>query len=263
MKIAVITGGSSGIGLAAAALFAEKGNTVYALSRRGGTDSGNLRHLVCDVTDEAQVQRVFGEIFARHGQIDVLVNCAGFGISGAVELTESARAKKQLDVNFFGCFHCCKAALPLMRKAGHGTIINVSSMAAVLSIPFQSFYSASKSAVNALTLALANEVRPFGITVCALMPGDVKTGFTAVREKADDAAGIYGETLARSVATMEHDEQNGMDPQQLARAIWRLSQKKHPKPLSTCGAQYRLFAVLQKLLPAAAVNRIVGSIYAK
>ena len=262
MRIAVITGGSSGIGLAAAELFAENGYLVYALSRRGGTDSERLRHLVCDVTDEAQVKAVFDEIFARHGQIDVLVNNAGFGISGAIELTNDAQAKKQFDVNFFGCFHCCKAVVPFMRKAGHGVIINVSSMAAVLSIPFQSFYSASKSAINALTLALANEVRPFGITVCALMPGDVKTSFTAVREKESDSTGVYGETLKRSIATMEHDEQNGMTPQQLARAIFRLSQKKHPKPLSTCGAQYRLFAVLQKALPAAVVNRIVGSIYA-
>ena len=263
MKIAVITGGSSGIGLAAAALFARKGYFVYALSRRGGQSGENLHHLVCDVTDEAQVQTVFREIFERHGQIDVLVNNAGFGISGAVEQTDDAQAKKQLDVNFFGCFHCCKAAVPLMRKAGHGVIINISSMAAVLSIPFQSFYSASKSAINALTLALANEVRPFGITVCALMPGDVKTGFTAVREKTEDSANVYGDTLKNSVAAMEHDEQNGMSPQVLAQAIWRLSQKKHPKPLSTCGVQYRVFAALQKALPGSAVNRIVGAIYAK
>lgn len=263
MKIAVITGGSSGIGLAAAELFAQKGFLVYALSRRGGQNAERLRHLVCDVTDERQVEAVFGEIFARHGQIDVLVNNAGFGISGAVEQTSGSQAKKQLDVNFFGCFHCCKAAIPLMRKAGHGTIINISSMAAVLSIPFQAFYSASKSAVNALTLALANEVRPFGITVCALMPGDVKTGFTAMREKETDRSGIYGDTLKSSIETMEHDEQNGMTPQQLAQAIWRLSQKKHPRILSACGAQYRLFNTLQKALPTSLVNRIVGGIYAK
>ena len=262
VNVVLITGGSSGIGLAAAALFAEKGYYVYALSRRGGQSVGRLRHLVCDVTDEAQVQKVFREIFERHGQIDVLVNNAGFGISGAIELTQAAQAKKQFDVNFFGCFNCCKAVVPLMRKAGHGVIVNVSSMAAVLSIPFQSFYSASKSAINALTLALANEVRPFGITVCALMPGDVRTGFTAVREKAGDPAGIYGSTLDKSIATMEHDERNGMTPRQLARAIYRLSQQKHPKPLSTVGAQYRLFAALQKVLPTAAVNRIVGGIYA-
>ena len=263
MKIAVITGGSSGIGLATAELFAEKGFLVDALSRRGGESSGNVRHLVCDVTNEAQVHDVFADIFARHGQIDVLVNNAGFGISGAVELTDDAQAKKQFDVNFFGCFHCCKAVVPLMRRTGHGVIVNVSSMAAALSIPFQSFYSASKSAINALTLALANEVKPFGIRVCALMPGDVKTGFTAVREKSQDPDGVYGEVLQNSVAVMEHDEQNGMPPRALAKAIWRLSQQKRPRPLSTAGAQYHVFALLQKALPASLVNRIVGEIYAK
>ena len=95
------------------------------------------------------------------------------------------------------------------------------------------------------------------------MPGDVKTGFTAVREKTEDKANVYGDTLKNSVAAMEHDEQNGMSPQVLAQAIWRLSQKKHPKPLSTCGVQYRVFAALQKALPGSAVNRIVGAIYAK
>ncbi len=260
MKIAVVTGASGGIGKATSEAFLRGGYRVYGLSRSGKAPDG-VMGLVCDVTDEAQVRRTFQTIVDTEGRIDILVNNAGFGISGAIETTETAQAKKQMDVNFFGCFHCCKAVLPYMRDAGGGTIINISSMAAVLSIPFQGFYSASKSAINALTLALANEVRPFGIRVCALMPGDVKTGFTAAREKNTDNGTAYGETIQKSVATMEHDEQNGMTPQQIAAAVYRLSQKKHPKPLSTTGAQYRLFAVLQKALPASLANRIVGKIY--
>ena len=260
MKIAVVTGASSGIGLETATLLAENGWRVYGLSRRGGEDSETLRHLVCDVTDEAQVETAFRTVFEREGWLDLLVNNAGFGISGAVEDTALASAKKQLDVNFFGCFLCCKAAVPYLQQSGGGRIINISSMAAVLSIPFQSFYSASKSAINALTLALANEVRPFGITVCALMPGDVRTGFTAAREK-KDGSDAYAAVVQKSVATMEHDEQNGMSPRRLAEAVLRLVKKKHPKPLSTCGAQYKLFAFLQKALPQRLVNAIVGKIY--
>ena len=260
MKIAVVTGASSGIGLETATLLAENGWRVYGLSRRGGEDSETLRHLVCDVTDEAQVETAFRTVFEREGRLDLLVNNAGFGISGAVEDTALASAKKQLDVNFFGCFLCCKAAVPYLRQSGGGRIINISSMVAVLSIPFQSFYSASKSAINALTLALANEVRPFGITVCALMPGDVKTGFTAAREK-KDGSDAYAAVVQKSVAMMEHDEQNGMSPRRLAEAVLRLAKKKHPKPLSTCGAQYKLFAFLQKALPQRLVNAIVGKIY--
>ena len=260
MKIAVVTGASGGIGAATAACFSTHGYRVYGLSR-SGKSADSVRGVSCDVTDEAAVERAFRDIFREEGKIDVLVNNAGFGISGALEGTADAQAKKQFDVNFFGCFHCCRAVIPYMRAVGGGTIVNVSSMAAVLSIPFQSFYSASKSAINALTLALANEVRPFGIRVCALMPGDVRTGFTAAREKNTADAAVYADTVRRSVATMEHDEQSGMTPQQIAAAIFRLTQKRRPKPLSTTGAQYRLFAVLQKALPTALANRIVGSIY--
>ena len=260
MKVAVITGASSGIGLETAGLFAKNGYKVYAISRRGGED-GDVIHLCCDVTDKDRVEETFAEIFSKEGKIDVLVNNAGFGISGAIEFTDESQAKKQFDVNFFGCFNCCKAVIPYMRKSGGGRIINVSSMAAILSIPFQGFYSASKSAINAFTLALANEVRPFKISVCALMPGDVQTGFTAVREKETAGEEVYGETIKKSIATMEHDEQNGMTALQIAKAIYVLSQKKHPKPLSTTGAQYRLFAVLAKILPTSAANKIISMIY--
>ena len=262
MKVAIVTGASGGIGRATAALLSENGYRVYDLSRSGGEDSENLRHIQCDVTQEAKVQQAFQNVFEREGRLDLLVNNAGFGISGAVEDTSLAEAKKQFDVNFFGCFLCSKAAIPYLRQTGGGRIINISSMAAVLSIPFQSFYSASKSAINALTLALQNEVKPFGITVCALMPGDVKTGFTAAREKSS-ASDSYKAVAQKSVSTMERDEQNGMPPRALAKAIWRLSQQKRPRPLSTAGAQYHVFALLQKALPALLVNRIVGEIYAK
>ena len=260
MKIAIVTGASGGIGQATAQLLCQNGWRVYDFSRSGGEDSGQLCHIPCDVTQEVQVQQAFQTVFEREGRLDLLVNNAGFGISGAAEDTPLDKAKKQFDVNFFGCFVCCKAAIPYLRQTGGGRIINISSMAAVLSIPFQSFYSASKSAVNALTLALQNEVRPFGITVCALMPGDVKTGFTAAREKSS-ASDSYKAVAQKSVSTMERDEQNGMAPQTLAKAVLRLAKQKHPKPLSTCGAQYRLFAVLQKVLPARLVNALVGKIY--
>lgn len=260
MKIAIVTGASGGIGRATAALLRENGYRVYDLCRSGGEDSERLCHLRCDVTKETDVQQAFQTVFDREGRLDLLVNNAGFGISGAVEDTTLEAAKKQFDVNFFGCFLCARAAIPYLRQTGGGRIINISSMAAVLSIPFQSFYSASKSAINALTLALQNEVRPFGITVCALMPGDVKTGFTDSREKSG-ASDLYKTVVQKSVATMEHDEQNGMTPQTLAKAVLRLATAKHPKPLSTCGAQYRTFAVLQKLLPVRLVNALVGKIY--
>lgn len=262
MKTAVVTGASRGIGLETAKLFSQNGYRVYALSRSGTSEKNdNIIPMKCDVTDEDEVQNAFRRIFEESGRMDVLVNNAGFGISGAVEFTDKKQAQKQFEVNFFGCFLCCKAAAEYMRKNGGGRIINISSLAAELSIPFQAFYSASKAAVNSLTLALANELRPFHITVCALMPGDVKTGFTENREKEKEISGVYGETIKKSIATMEKDEQNGMSAQSIAKAVLALAEKKRPKPVSTTGVQYKLIAGLSKILPCSAVNRIVGMLY--
>lgn len=261
MKTVIVTGASSGIGLATAKLFSENGCSVYDFSR-SGKDNGKIIHITCDVTDEESVRNAVSCVIEKEGKIDVLVNNAGFGISGAAENTDTAKAKKQFDVNFFGTFNVSKAVIPFMRDKNSGMIINISSMAAPLAIPFQLFYSASKSAINSLTLALANEVRPFGIKVCAVMPGDVKTGFTAAREK-DSDSGFYSKVLNKSVSVMEHDEQNGMSPDEIAKKVYKLSLQKNPKPISSVGLQYQTFAVLAKVLPVRAVNYIISQLYAK
>ncbi|MBQ6570150.1 MAG: SDR family NAD(P)-dependent oxidoreductase [Clostridia bacterium] len=258
--VAVITGGSSGIGLATARLFSQKGWTVYELSRKGTGEAG-ITHITADVCDEEGLRSAFEQIAAKEGKIDVLVNNAGFGISGAIEYTKISQAQKQMDVNFFGALRSTVAALPYIRKSDEGHIIFVSSMGAPLALPFQAFYSCSKAAINDLTLALANELRPFKIAVCAVMPGDVKTGFTAARQKDETGDGVYGSVIKKSVATMEKDEQSGMSPQKIAAHIYKLSRKKHPKPLSTVGFTYKLIAVVQKLLPTRLVNYIVGKLY--
>ena len=172
-------------------------------------------------------------------------------------------AKRQLDVNFFGFFNCVKQVLPYMRAQREGCIAAVSSVAGALAIPFQAFYSASKAAMNSLVLALANEVRPFGIRVLAVMPGDVKTGFTAAREKGEaEEFSPYAERLNRSVEGMERDEQNGMTPDYVAKRICRAVRRRHPRPFYTIGGKYRLFTFLAKILPAKLCNWVVGKLYA-
>ena len=258
--IAVVTGGSSGIGRATALRFAGAGWVVYELSRKGQSGEG-IRHITADVTEEASLAAAFRQIADEHGRIDVLVNNAGFGISGAVEYTKLEDAQRQMDVNFFGTVRSIQQALPYLRRSERAHIVNISSMGGPLALPFQAFYSCSKSAINTLTMALANELRPFGIAVCAVMPGDVATGFTDAREKSDAGAEVYKGAVERSVGTMERDERGGMSPDRIAAKVYRMARKKHPKPLSTVGVQYKLFAVLNKLLPASLVNRIIGKMY--
>ena len=263
-RIVIITGASSGIGLASAKLFAQKGCRVYGISRGRVAlpEVKGVTFISADVTDEAGVKAAIDNIAAEEGRIDLLINNAGFGISGAAEFTEIEEAKRQLDVNLFGTMACTKAVLPYMRKIG-GMILNMSSVAAVVPIPFQAFYSASKAAINSFTMALANELRrnEKKVRVAALMPGDVKTGFTAARAKQERGADVYP-ALEKSVATMEHDEQNGMEPAVLAKRAYRISLKKKPKPLYSCGLMYQFFCVLAKILPCRLVEWILGLMYA-
>lgn len=262
-EIAVITGGTSGIGRATALYLREAGYTVYELSRREQGVEG-LHHIRCDITDEDQVRAAVAEVMDRAGRIDVLVNNAGFGISGAVEFTDTAEAQRLLDVNFFGMVRMNKAVIPHMRQAGRGRIVNLSSVAAPVPIPFQTYYSATKAAVNAYTMALANELRPFGVTVCAVMPGDIHTGFTAARRKIGEGDDIYQGRISRSVARMEHDEETGMDPARAGGYVARVALREGSHhPLYAIRIDYKFFVFLTKVLPAGALNRLVYLIYGK
>lgn len=255
----MITGGSGGIGSAASRLFFEAGDTVYSLSRRG-EDEGGIRHIACDVCDEGSVISAIAQVVEREGRIDVLVNNAGMGISGAVEFTDEAEAERLMAVNFMGAFLVSRYAMPHLR-ASKGVLVNVSSVAGYISVPFQAFYSASKAAVNSLTLALREEVRPFGVRVCAVMPGDVKTGFTASRQKSVKGAAVYGERIERAVSNMEKDEQSGMPPEKVARCIAKAAAKKSPRPLYTVGGKYRLFVLLAKFMPLRLISFVAGKLY--
>ena len=261
-KVCVITGGTSGIGKCTAQAMLEKSYTVYELSRRAQGIEG-LHHIVADVTDEQTLAAAINEILQREDHIDVVINNAGFGISGAVEFTKTEDAQHQLDVNFFGMVRMNRQVLPIMRKQGYGRIVNLSSVAGAIAIPFQTYYSASKAAINSYTMALANEVKPFGIQVCCVQPGDIRTGFTAAREKNQLGDDIYGGRIARSVAGMERDEQTGMAPEKAGAFIAHVATRKGSKPVNTIGLQYQFFCFLAKVLPAKALNYLVGLIYAK
>ena len=254
-KVVIVTGGTSGIGLAAVKALRERGCTVYALSRHGD--------IPCDVADEQSARAAVNQVLEKEGQIDILVNCAGFGISGAAELTPLDMAKRQLDVNLFGTANLVNAAIPAMREQGGGRIMNTGSVAGFVPIPFQTWYSASKAAVQSYTMAMANELRPFGITLAAVLPGDTKTGFTAARNKIDDPEGLYSGRIERSVQRMEQDEQNGVPAEVVGALIARVALKKRVKPLYIPGISYNLVNVLMRILPSGAANRLIGLLYAK
>lgn len=260
-KVCLITGGTSGIGLSTAKAMAEGGYVVYEISRRkDGNDI--VHHFQGDITDEKTLEPVIHAIIEKEGHIDVLINNAGFGISGAVEFTETADAIRQFDVNFFGMVRMNKLILPIMRRQGYGRIINLSSVAGAIPIPFQTYYSASKAAINSYTMALANEVKPFGIRVCCVQPGDIKTGFTDARKKSEKGDDIYRGKISKSVAGMERDEQTGMRPETAGKFIYKVATRRNPKPVYTIGVMYQTLCALAKILPYRVVNFIVKKLYA-
>ena len=246
---AVITGGSSGIGLAAVSLFRQRGWTVYSLSRREG----------CDVTDAEACRIAIGQIAETEGRIDLLICCAGMGIAGPIELTSDHDAHSQMEVNVHGAINAVQAVLPFMRRQGSGRILFVSSVAAQFGLPYQSWYSASKAALNALALALRCEVRDQGIKVAVVMPGDVSTPFTAARQKAG-LSPLYPHA-AQSIATMEHDERHGMSPDSVASVLWRLATCRYVPMCTIVGWKYRLLCLLDRLVPKTLSTWVVGRMY--
>lgn len=260
-KTALITGGSSGIGLAIARALRSSGCVVYEMSRRDIKHSEGIRHIGGDVTDEQAAKMAAEQVLRECGRIDILICNAGFGISGAAEFTENADAKRLLEVNLFGMVNAVKAVLPAMRRQGSGRIVCISSVAAPIAIPFQSWYSVSKAGISAYAAALREEVRPFGISVCTILPGDIRTGFTSAREKSPVGDDVYGGRIARSVAVMEHDEQTGMAPEKAGAFIAKIALKKHVKPQYAVGFAYSCAVMASRLLPSRLVSRIVGMIY--
>jgi len=257
MKTVVITGASKGIGYATAKAFIEKSWRVINLSR-SKCDIMGVWNIECDITDSASVKSAFAQI----DSVDVLFNNAGFGISGAVEFTSKEEIMKQFDLNFAAHCEVTKAALPLLKES-KGKIIFTSSAASIFAIPFQSFYSATKASVEILVCALRNELKPFGVQVSCVRLGDIKTEFTANREKSFLGDDVYGGQIARSVAVMEHDEQNGMDPSTVANVVVRMASALWIPAVKTVGVQYQFLSLLCKLLPMSFVNWAVGKLYLK
>lgn len=253
--VAVITGASGGIGKETAKELVKAGYEVICLSRTP-CDADKVKSVKCDITKNEDIEAAFSKI----DKVDLLINNAGFGVSGSVEFTDMAEIKAQFELNYFAQISVIKAAIPLLRQS-RGRIINISSAASVFAIPFQSFYSATKASVESLTCALNNELSMFGISVCAVRLGDVKTGFTAARRKNFRGDDVYAGMIAKSVKVMENDEINGIQPLEIAKAIVKTAQKKKLPLITTVGAKYKLLCTLEKILPCKTVNKIVGSMY--
>jgi NAD(P)-dependent dehydrogenase (short-subunit alcohol dehydrogenase family) len=183
-KVVLVTGASSGIGQAVASVLAAKGHIVFGTSRfvQNGVQRNGYTMVRMDVTDEKSVAECVKYMMEKSGRLDVLVNNAGLGLVGPVENISDAEAREIFDTNVFGVLNVCRECIKHLRNGGGGYIINITSMAAQIGLPYRGIYSASKFAVEGFTEALSMEVKQFGIKVCLIEPGDFKTNINTTRK---------------------------------------------------------------------------------
>ncbi|HET6328793.1 MAG TPA: SDR family oxidoreductase [Planctomycetaceae bacterium] len=254
-KVVLITGASSGIGQVCAEHLARNGWRVFGTTRgavSAASTSAQLEMVTMDVEDEASVRRCVDAIVARAGRLDAVVNNAGISIMGSVEDTSIEEAKAQLETNFFGVLRVCRATLPILRRQGRGHIVNISSLAGIIGLPFSGLYSASKFALEGVSESLRMECRAFGIHVVLVEPGDFRTQITARRRtvQAAETNNAYREAFARCKLKQDQDEANAQSPEAVARLVGRILSDPNPRTRYAVGMFTQTMVVpLKRILP--------------
>jgi NAD(P)-dependent dehydrogenase (short-subunit alcohol dehydrogenase family) len=255
--VILITGASAGIGRACADRQHARGWKVVGASRRGispgsAGSAGTWTPLTMDVDSDTSVASGFEALLSEHGRLDAVVACAGWGLAGAVEQTPVAEAKEQMETNFWGAVRVVQHALPVMRSQGGGKVILISSIGGIVGIPFQSFYSASKFAMEGYGESLAYEVEPFGIHVTLVEPGNVRTDFTESRRDVTvpDGDDPYRAATAKALGKMIKDESNGVPADDVAAVVQRvLESTRPPRRVSVGKLDERIGIMGKRLLP--------------
>jgi NAD(P)-dependent dehydrogenase (short-subunit alcohol dehydrogenase family) len=257
-KVALVTGGSSGIGEAAALKLAERGYTTYAAARRVQrmehlTQSG-IRTLAMDVTDEESMESGVKRILAEEGRIDVLVNGVGYGSYGALEDVPLSEARRQFEVNLFGAARLTQLVLPHMRAQRSGTIINITSMGGKIYTPLGGWYHATKFALEALSDCLRLEVEPFRIDVVVIEPGGIRTewpGIAAGQLRQASSGGAYArqaDAVAASLSS-EATARRSSPPSVIADTIGKAVTASRPRTRYAAGYGAKAMIVLHGVLP--------------
>lgn len=263
-KVVLVTGASSGIGKSIATYLHQKGYRVYGTSRNPkGSKELPFQMVALDVLQQDTIAKAVSQIIKEEGRLDVLVNNAGRGITGPIEDTPTDEMKSVFNTNFFGAIDVMKAVLPQMRKQRGGHILNVTSIAGYMGLPFRGIYSATKGALELVTEATAMEVKEFGIHVVNVAPGDFATNIAAGRYHTPvykDSA--YKEKYQQNLDLMDAHVDHGMDPIAMAKAIDRIISSKHPKIHYKVGAFMEKFSiVLKRLLPDSMYQKLLMNHY--
>ncbi len=252
-KIIVITGGTSGIGLGLKERFESAGDNVITFSLDKSNDPN---HYEGSVSDETRVNEVFTDIHERFGFIDMLINCAGFGMNAITEIVPTDKMNAVFDVNVNGTLYCTRAALPIMTSGAR--IVNMSSAMALFPVPFKSFYGAAKSAIMSLSFSLRMELAPVGIDVVVFCPGDTKTNFSKNRVKEFQTNDRYGDRLKTACEHHDKKEDSRMSAEYVVGKIYKAITKKKTKPFYIIGNKYKFLYFLTRITPKSLLLNITG-----
>lgn len=263
-KVVLITGGSSGIGKAIGEFLNTKGFTVYGTSRNPERyKDSKIALLALDVVDTQSIAECVSQLLKKEGRIDVLVNNAGAGITGPIEEIPEEEIKRNFDTNFFGPINVIKAVLPSMREQKSGLVVNITSIAGYMGLPYRGIYSASKGALELITEAFRMEIKDFGIQMTNVAPGDFATNIASGRYHAPILENSpykkpYGDTLK----LMDAHVDSGDDPAMMAQAIYKVITSDNPKGHYKVGAFMQKFSiVLKRILPDKVYEKLLMNHY--
>lgn len=256
-KTAFVTGGSSGIGKATAQALVQAGYKVIGTSRRAepGEVRDGIRMIACDVTDDASVANAVALALAELGRIDLLVNNAGYAVSGAAEESSVEQVRALFETNFLGVMRVTNTILPSMRAQGHGRILNIGSVLGLIPGPFGAYYAASKHAIEGYSESLDHEVRPFGIRVSVIEPWATKTSIEGNSPQGDRPVAAYAATLARYRAAFDVAMASGDTAEDVAATILIAAKDRVPRLRYPSGKAARQTSFARRFLPRRLFDR--------
>jgi NAD(P)-dependent dehydrogenase (short-subunit alcohol dehydrogenase family) len=255
--VVLITGASSGIGRAIAALFAAEGFEVFGTSRNPHRTEpiAGVELVALDVTDAASVTAAVATVVERAGRIDILVNNAGFGIIGAAEESSTAQAQDLFDTNLFGLVRVTREVLPYLRAQGSGRIVNIGSVLGFLPAPYGALYAASKHAVEGYSESLDHETREFGVRVTVVEPAYTNTSFEANATDVDTPIGSYAPVREHIKNVLAQSVRAGDDPAVVARVVLKAATSRTPKLRYPAGPMARRLSLLKKFAPTGLLDK--------
>jgi short-subunit dehydrogenase len=256
--VALITGASAGIGRATAEALRDAGYRVFGTSRKSDPQSfDGITMLTGDVTSDASVAKLVDDVLSEAGRIDLLVNNAGFGVTGAAEESSIAQVRSLFETNFYGVVRVSNAVLPIMRKQRGGRILNVGSVLGLVPAPYGAYYSASKFAIEGYSESLDHEVREFGVRVAIIEPGATRTSFEGSNVRGDRPLAAYDQTQAKYRVAFNQVMAAGDSAEEVAATIVRAARDKTPRLSYRSGKAARQSAFARRFLPRSLFDRIL------